>query len=205
MKENLSFGAVIHPCHRAYHLEASMLLHRLLVKRSNDERFRFRGTWVTSGPFESLIGRPGTGHGHSVGCIGDVVVPLHEGYQAATRQINSLIISALCSYPDLAMLRETISLDFVHCGDAVASVGRFEGKRTKEPLNQYHKRARVVRRVGVSLSASGVYLSADVTLSGSRWCLFQLADTEPPKWRKRERLATFLGRCEKCLLDLVER
>lgn len=201
-----TIGSVIHPAWN-YDLEASLRVHCDLVKRSLDPKWRFKGQWVTTGPLETLFGYPGCGSSFGSTDALHLNLPFREGLENTVKKINGLIFRALCEYPGLASLSETVNQKFAHCGDAFDALGKFELGRTHEKLNSCHKRATLVRDVRLECWDSGVCLNADVSFNNrpceSRWGLFWLAKKRCPSWTTRTRLSTWLEREKKTLADLV--
>ena len=194
-----TIGQVIHP-DSSHDLEASLRVHSMLVTRSRAEKWRFKGSYVTTGPFEVLMGHPGCGS--SSGCTAWCTLRLcaADGLESITRRLNQKIIKAMCSYPDLAALSETVKDQrFIYCGDAIDCLARFERARTCKPLNRCHKRARRVENVRLECSDRGISLGADVTLTGSSWGLFWLARENSPTWNERNRLATWIRQAARTL------
>ena len=122
MAERITIGRVIHPSWN-YGLEASLRVHRLLVQRSLAKRWRFKGDYITTGPFESLMGYPHCGS--SSGNLDRYRLDLfpRSGLKSMVQKVNHRIWHTLCEYPDLATLSETIPQQaFLHCGDAVTQL-----------------------------------------------------------------------------------
>lgn len=200
-----AIGSIIHPSW-SYDLEASLRLHCFLVQRALKPEWRFRTDWVWTGPFETLMGHPGCGssfEGHT--SWAEFALPIgRDPYKAATAKLNSTIIKCLCAYPKLASLDEEIPYPkFRHMGDACNRFRVYERARTRRPLNSCHKRARTVENVRLACTDRGVGLLADVTLTGSRWALWWLADQDAPLWGK-QRLDTWLSRAIERLDALVK-
>jgi hypothetical protein len=191
-----TIGSIIHPSY-GYDLEASLRVHCMLIERSLATQWRFKGAWVTTGPFETLLGYPGCGS--SVGGTSWCSLNLYarDGLKGITRTINSRILEALCSYPKLGCLSETMRhQDFRHCGDAVDALAAYERGRTRQRLNSHHKQATLVKDVGLKCTDRGVFVTATVSFNTkpteSSWGLFWLARQKAPRWNERFRLTTWL-------------
>lgn len=197
-----TIGQVIHPSW-SYDLEASLRVHRMLMLRAKDAKWRFPDRWVTTGPLESLCGYPNCGSSLGSTSWCELRLPVSSGLEAMTRRVNELILNAMCDYPGFASLDEALANRFVHCGDAVQELQGFEGGRTRKPLNRCHRRARIVRNVRLESHETGIWLQADVTLSSSRWGIFWLNRSKAPRWNERLKLATWLERSRNVLNDLV--
>jgi len=202
-----TIGSIINPSW-SYDLEASLRAHRMLVKRSLDSKWRFKNQWVTTGPLETLMGfhSCGSSYGSTSWCTLGLYV--RDGYESMTATLNKNILKALCSYPAFGSLAECIpDQELLHCDEAVQALNRYDCSRTREQMNRYHKRARLVKNVRLACCDSCVCLSADVSFNTkpteSRWDLYQLADEEPPIWNERLRLRTWLARAEKSLGKFV--
>lgn len=194
-----------HLVQRFVGLESVLRLHGILVERSLGPEWRFKGKWVTTGPFETLMGYRSCG-----ASSGDVtwcdlyISPLH-GEISAFKKIQVLILTALCEYPGLADLNEDVPVKEGLHGDEFDQLRCYDNGRTRRPLNHSHKRARKVRGVGLVCRSSGVYLTGRVVLGSSSWGLFWLAVEDEPKWNTRFHLDTWLGEAVKRLDLLVNR
>ena len=198
-----TIGSVIHPSW-SYDLESSLRIHRMLMLRAKSPKWRFKGTWVVTGPLESLCGYPGCGSGFGDTSWCSLELLVDSGLEQMTRRVNDLIFRAMCDYPGFASLNEELpNRSFVHCEEAIQSLRVFEGGRTLKPLNSCHKRARSVRNVRIVSHESRITLDADVTLSGSSWGLFWLNKSQAPKWNDRMSLAKFLNQARISLEQLV--
>ena len=102
-----TIGQVINPSYN-YDLDASLRVHRLLVKRSLAPQWRFKGRWVTTGPFETLLGYPGCGSSYGTTDWASLNLYVRDGLGKMVKVVNRRILDAMCCYPELAMLRETI-------------------------------------------------------------------------------------------------
>lgn len=200
-----TIGHIIDPSW-SYDLESSLRVHAMLLQRARERKWRFHGDWVWTGPFETLCGKPCCGSSLGSDCTSSFRLDLHvsAGLESMVESLNRNILKAMCQYPGFASLDERISTRFVHCGDAIKALAAYEGGRTREPLNKYHRRARFVRNVRILSSQFGVHLEADVTLTGSRWDLWSLAKKDAPRWNNRLKLPTWLGRAMTQLDTLVE-
>lgn len=203
MSNTLTIGQIINPSW-SYNLEASLRVHRMLLSRAMIPRWRFRGPYVVTGPFETLCGYSGCGthYGGTSWC--SLRLHVADGLEKIVRRTNDLILRAMCEFSGFAQLDETLNVPFVNCRSMVDALGKFELSRTRRALNKCHNRARVVRNVAIVSREDGVYMDADVTLGGSRWGLFWLHGSKSPKWNERLKLATWLSQCEGVLSQLID-
>ena len=209
MKKVVTIGSVIEPSYE-FNLDASLRVHRMLIERSLNKQWRFKGRWVTTGPFETLMGYPGCGS--SLGGTDWASLKLfpRDGVEAMTKQVNRLIWRTMTAFPELAMLREAVPFrPFVHCRDVIDELRMYEKGRTRRQLNSHHKRATLVKNVCLDCRDSGVYLNAVVSFNTqpteSSWGLWWLARSNNPKWNERHRLATWLKSATKEIDRLVRK
>jgi len=206
-KTGITIGHVLHPSW-CYDLEATLRAHRLLVQRALAPRWRFKGTYVTTGPLETLLGHSGCGSRFGcTDCFGLKLFP-RDGLEVMVQTVQRRILVALCEYPDFATLAEPVSSQtFLSSRSSLDRLSNYECGRTRRPLNSYHKRATLVKNVRLECRDDGVRLAADVSQSAkphaSRWELFWAARIAPPKWHKRRRLATWIQDAEEAMAVLV--
>lgn len=203
MSKSTTIGRIIGPTQN-YDLESSLRVHRLLVQRALQPRWRFKGTWVTTGPYETMIGYPSCGSIPSQTSLSlTAATPLGD----SVTRVNQGILRAMCDYSGFAELSEPIpERPFVHCSAAWFRLAAFTGRKTARRLNQCHARARVIHSVGLECGDSGVHFKASVGFNlkpcDSCWSVFHLLRRNPPRWNERLRLATWLEQCAD-LLDAI--
>lgn len=193
-----TIGSVIHP-NANYDLESSLRVHRLLVLRALHKRWRFQGRWVVTGPLETLMGIPGCGSGCGATDYLCLNLIAQNGIGSIVRFLNQRIFEAMCAYLKFASIDETIpSKEFVPCDKALAQLAAYECGRTKHQMNEYHRRATLVKNVRIECRPAGISVNADVSfntrpMEGS-WELFYLARKPAPRWNERSRLARWITR-----------
>lgn len=207
MSNQRTIGSVLWPV--SCDLEAYLRVHRLLVERSLQAQWRFEGNWVVSGPFESLMGKPccgsslGSTHGFSLDLY------FRDGIQTMIAKLRKYIINTLCQYPEFASLGEKIRRqDYRDCQRLIRTLMQHECARTRAPFNRFHKRATLVRDVGLFCCDAGISLNASVSFNTkpgeSRWGLFYLVRERVPRWNERLRLDTWLAQAEQKLASYLK-
>jgi hypothetical protein len=202
-------GSVINPGW-AYDLESSLKLQRMLVERARADEWRFRGPYVTTGPYETMMGASACGSSCSKYSDVELDLPFSNGLASMVDTARHGILCAMCDYPEFARLDEpTWDTPFAgaHCGDAVKRLAALEGKKTVRSLNGHWKRARVVRDVRLVCGWGGIHFDADISFNlkpcESRWGVFWLLKRPLPRWSERGRLATWLEKCADMLEGII--
>jgi len=203
-------GSVINPGW-AYDLESSLKLQRMLAERARADVWRFRGYYVTTGPYETMMGHANCGSGHNTHSTIDLDLPFILKLDGMVRAVNTGILRAMCQYPEFAEMAElTWRAPFPdsHCGEAVKRLAEFEGRKATRQLNPYWKRAKVIRDVRLVCDWSGIYFAANVSFNlkrcESRWSVFQLLREPLPRWNERGRVAKWLVKCADMLEEIIE-
>lgn len=208
MRNTTTIGRVIHPGW-SFDLEANLRVHRMLAERALLPKWRFRTTWVWTGPFETLMGHSNCGTGSPGPHWGMTLsLPVRDGLEPAVDRLKQNILKAICEYPGFASLDETLPDRGGLCREAFQTLLSYDGGRTKTVMNSHHRAATYVRDVRLECCRDGVYVNADVSFNSkpaeSRWGLFYLAHTTRPKWNERLKLHTWLSRASERIGELVK-
>lgn len=202
-------GRVIHP-RMDFDLETVLKLQRMLVERARADEWRFRGPYVTTGPYETMMGHASCGSSCSKYSDTVLDLPFANGLKSMADAARQGILCAMCEYPEFARLDEpTWKAPFpaAHCGDAVKRLAELEGSQTVRSLNSYWKRARVVRDVRLVCGWGGIHFDADISFNlkphESRWGVFHLLRRPLPRWNERGRLAKWLESCADVLEGII--
>jgi len=202
-------GRVIHP-RQDFDLESVLRLQRTLVARARADEWRFRGPYVTTGPYETMMGKASCGSSCSKYSDVELELPFTNGLTSMVDAASQNILRAMCDYPDFARLKEpTWDAPFpgAHCGDAVKRLAALEGVKTVRSLNSHWKHARVVRDVRLVCGWGGIHFDANISFNlkpcESRWGVFWLLERPLPRWNERGRLAKWLEKCADVLEGII--
>jgi len=204
-----TIGKVIRPAWGG-DLESSLKLQRMLVNRARDDQWRFHGDWVTTGPYETMMGKASCGCSGSKYSTISPPLPFSDGLVNMVNSVNHGILRAMFDYPKFAELSEETwcppELD-ARCQDAIAQLTAFNGCQTARALNDCHESARTIRCVRLCCEWDGIYLDADVAYDmdpySSCWSVFFLTRDTRPRWSERGRLSKWLGACGDLLEKLI--
>jgi hypothetical protein len=208
MNNKTKIGHLLLSLQSVYCLETALRLHRLLVERSLSKSWRFKNRWVTTGPFETLMGHRSCGTSFDDVTCFHLFLSSSHGEENAVKKLFARILDAMFEYPGLACLNEDVAIAPWAWSHEFDFLREYENCQTHRPLNEMCEAARTVRNVGLKCRDSGIYLTVKVVLpkSCSSWDLFWLAQEDEPRWNMQVHLDTWLTRTAIPRLDrLVKR
>lgn len=205
-KHKTTIGHIVRPGCAGMSLEHAVRLYLHLLPRSLLPTWRFKGRWNTTGPLETMLGYANCGDG-TRGML-KCSMSLRDGAPTISERIAENLLRAICDYVGFASLDEEIpDWPYESCGEAVKSLAGFVNRKTNQPLNASHPRARTIRDVQLILSDSGVSWDSYLSYArdhGSSWRIFGILRQPNEYWSGRGRLATWLEKAMGVMGDLCD-